>query len=136
MVWNWLFSFELLRKFRFSFGMQITVTFGSVNNGRNLVLNKIQFSHLHYILQYRFWFGFESGKLQSLYWYLEKTQGHSMRSTAMITICKYYIKPVSIYCVLLNVSENKVSGWSLKCSIAQLDRQNRKFAPILIITEV
>jgi len=26
-------------------------------------------------------------------------------------------------------------AWSLKCSIERLDRQNRKFAPILIITE-
>jgi len=35
----------------------------------NLDLNKIRFSHLHYILQYSFWFGFESEKLESLYWY-------------------------------------------------------------------
>jgi len=29
---------------------------------------------LHYILQYSFWIGFESEKVESLYWYLEKTQ--------------------------------------------------------------
>ena len=52
------------------------------NSGRNLDLHKIRFSHLHYILQYTFWFGIESEKLESLYWYLEKTQGHSMRPTA------------------------------------------------------
>jgi len=40
---------------------------------------------LGYILQYSFWFGFESEKLESLYWYLEDTQGHSMRPTSMIT---------------------------------------------------
>jgi len=44
-------------------------------------------------LAIEFWFGFESEKLKSLYWYLEKTQGRSMRPTAMIKICKYYIKP-------------------------------------------
>jgi len=53
----------------------------------------IRFSHLHYILQYSFWFGFESEKLKSLYWYLERTQNNSMRPSAMITICKYYVKP-------------------------------------------
>ena len=47
-------------------------------SGRNLDLNKIRFAHLHYILQYSFWFGFESQKLKSCYWYLEKTQGHSI----------------------------------------------------------
>ena len=69
--------------------------------GRNLDLNKIRFSYLHYILQYSFWFGFESEKLESLYWYLEKTQGHSMRHTTMITICKFYTIPwkgVSVLC--------------------------------------
>jgi len=52
-------------------------------------------------VQYSFWFGFESEKLEALYWYLEETQGHSMRPTAIITICKYYIKPrkgVNILC--------------------------------------
>jgi len=53
----------------------------------------MRFSHLHYTLQCSFWFGFESEKLKSLHWYLEKTQGHSMRPTALITMCKYYIKP-------------------------------------------
>jgi len=62
------------------------------NSGRNLDLNNIGFSHLHYILQYSVWFGFESEKLESCLWHLEKTQGHSMRPTAMITICKYNIK--------------------------------------------
>jgi len=41
------------------------------------------------------------------------------------------------------LNESKVSGlplqvgdiWSLKCSAARLDRQNRKFPPILIIAE-
>ena len=36
---------------------------------RNLELNKIRFSYVHYILQYNFWIGFESEKLKSLYWY-------------------------------------------------------------------
>jgi len=63
------------------------------NSGRNLDLNKIRFAPLHYSLQYSFWFGCESEKLKSFYWYLEKTQGHSMRPTATITICKYFIKP-------------------------------------------
>jgi len=48
---------------------------------------------LIYILQYNIWIGFVSEKPKSFYWYLEKTQSNSMRSTAMITICKYYIKP-------------------------------------------
>ena len=63
------------------------------NSGRNLDLNKILFLYLHYIQQYSFWFGFETEKIQSLYWYLENAQGHSMRPTAMTTICKYHIKP-------------------------------------------
>jgi len=50
----------------------------------------------------------------------------------------------SIYCALLNpqwkqsLTSNSVEvgdTWSLKCSIAGLDRQIRNFAPILIITE-
>jgi len=44
-------------------------------------------------LQYNFWIGFEAEKLKSLYGYLEKSQSNSMGPTAMITICKYYIKP-------------------------------------------
>jgi len=47
---------------------------------------------LHYILQYNFLIGFELKKLKSLYCYLEKTQSNSIMPTAMITICKYYIK--------------------------------------------
>jgi len=66
-----------------------------------------------------------------------------MRPTAMITICKCHDK-VSIYCALLtspwkqNLRSTSTQGgetWSLKCSIAKLDKQNRKFAPILIIIE-
>jgi len=34
---------------------------------------------------------FRSEKLELLYWYLQRTQSHSMRPTAMITICEYYI---------------------------------------------
>jgi len=63
------------------------------NRGRNLDLNKIRLSHLHYILQYSFWFEIETEKLKSFNWYLEKIQGRSMRPTAMITICKCYIEP-------------------------------------------
>jgi len=44
------------------------------NRGRNLDLNKIRFPYLHYILQYSFWIRFESERVESLYWYLEKTQ--------------------------------------------------------------
>jgi len=32
----------------------------AINSGRNLDLNKIRFSYLHYILQYNFWIGFAS----------------------------------------------------------------------------
>ena len=109
-------------------------------------LNKIRFSYLHYILQYSCSFGLESEKLESLYWYLEKTQGHSIgplpwsryANTTLI-----YDK-VSIYCVLLtpqwkqslrSSSMQVGETWSLKFSIARLDKQNRKFPPILIITE-
>ena len=51
---------------------------------------------------------------------------------------------VSIYCALLipqwkqSVRSTSTQGgetWSLKCSISQLHNQNRKFVPILIITE-
>ena len=51
---------------------------------------------------------------------------------------------LSIYCALLtpqwkqSLRSSSTQGgdiWSLQCSIAQLDRQNRKFVPILIITE-
>jgi len=69
--------------------------------------------------------------------------------TAMITICKYANitlnhDEVSKYCALLtprwkqslrSISVQVEDPWSLKCSIERLDRQNRKFAPILIITE-
>ena len=51
---------------------------------------------------------------------------------------------VSIYCALLtsqwkqnlrSTSMQVEVTWSLKCSIAQLDDQNRKFVPVLIIIE-
>jgi len=51
---------------------------------------------------------------------------------------------VSIYCALLTPQWKQslrssfmqvVETWSLKCSIAQLDKQNRKYTPVLIITE-
>jgi len=83
----------LLRVLRYMWRNDVATWAQANNSGRNLDLNKIRFSHLHYILQYSFWFGFESEKLNSLYWYLEKTQGHSVRPTAMITMCKYYTKP-------------------------------------------
>jgi len=98
-------------------------------SGRKLDLNKIWFLHLHYILEYSFWVRFESEKLESLYWHLEKTQGHSMRPTAMITICKY--DKVLIYCALLTLQRKQSfrstfvqvrDTWSLKCSIVQLDQ--------------
>jgi len=50
---------------------------------------------------YSFWIGYEFEKLESLYWYVEKTKSHSMRPTAMIAVCKYHIKPqqdVNIFC--------------------------------------
>jgi len=64
------------------------------NSGKNLDLNKIRFSRLHYIFQYKFRFGLESEKFELPYWYLEKTQGHSMTPTAIMTMRKYYIKPL------------------------------------------
>jgi len=63
------------------------------NSGRNVYLNKIRFSYLHYILQYNFWVGFQSEQLKSLYWYLKKTQSNGISPTAKITMRKYYIKP-------------------------------------------
>jgi len=83
----------LLRILRYMWRNHVATWPDANNSGRNLDLNKIRFSHLHYMLQHSFWFGFESEKLESLYWYLEKTQGHSMRPTVLITICTYYIKP-------------------------------------------
>jgi len=45
-------------------------------------------------LQYNFCIGFEFENLISIYWYLEMTQSTSMKSSsAMITVCEYYIKP-------------------------------------------
>jgi len=83
----------LLRILRYMCRNHVATWAYAKNSARNLDLNKIQFSYLHYIFQYSFWLGFESEKLTSLYWYLEMTQGHTMRPTAMITVCKYYIKP-------------------------------------------
>jgi len=63
----------LLRILRYMWRNHVA-TWTKVNNwGRNLDFNKIWFSHLHYFLQFSFWFGFESEKLKSLYSYLEKT---------------------------------------------------------------
>jgi len=116
------------------------------NSGRNLDLNKIQFSYLHCILQYSFWFGFESEKLESLYWYLEKTQGHSIGPLPWSRYAKTTLNhdKVSIYCALLTPQWKQSlrssfmqvwETWSLKRSVARQDRQSRKFPPILIITE-
>jgi len=111
-----------------------------------LDLNKIRFSYLHYILQYSFWFGFESEKLESLYRFLEKTQGHSIVRLPWSRYANSTINhnKVSIDCALLTPqwkqsirtsSMQAGETWSLKCSIARLYKQNRKFPPILIITE-
>ena len=85
-------------------------------------LDKIRLSHLHYMLQYNFWVGFESEKLKSLYWYLEETQSHSMRPTAMITMCKYYFKSregASILCTT-DPSVKAKSQVSLYASLGNL----------------
>jgi len=90
--------------------------------------------------------GFESEKLQSLYWYLEKTQGHSIGRLPWTRYANTTLNhdKVLIYCALLtpqwkqSLRSSSMQGeetWSLKCSIARLDRLNRKFPPILIITE-
>ena len=75
-----------------------------------------------------------------------KGSRHSMKPTARITVFKYCIKPRSsgnILCpVVPSVKEKSHvylcaswDAWSLKCNMERLDRQNRKFAPILITTE-
>ena len=82
------------------------------NSSRNLDLKQDSVLAFALCLAIEFWIGFEPEKLKSLYWYLEKTQCHSMRSTAMITICKFYIKPrqvVNILCPYWPLSESKVS---------------------------
>ena len=64
----------------------------------------------------------------------------------MITICKYTLNhdKVSIHCVLLtpqwklslkSPSMQAGESWSFKFSIARLDKRNRKFSPISIITK-
>ena len=84
-----------------------TLTYAN-NSDRNLDLNNIWFSCLHYILQYNFWNGLVSEKLRSLNWHLEKTQSNSMRPTAMIwsryTNTTLNHDKVSIYCALLTPS--------------------------------
>ena len=106
------------RILRYMWCNHVTTWTKANNSGRNLDLNKIRFLYLHYILQYGFWFGFESEKLESLYWYLEKIQGHSI---GLLTWSRYantalhqdkvsYIVP----CWLL--TESKVSSlpqWNL-----------------------
>jgi len=96
-------------------------TWAYVNNsGRNLDLNKIRFLQLHYIFQYNFGFGFESEKFESSYWYLEKTQGHSMRPTAMITICKYYIKPLEGVNILCSADPSVKAKSQVSCNLGNL----------------
>jgi len=90
------------------------------NSGRNLDWRKIRFSYLRYILQYNFWIGFESEKLKSLH--LEKTL--KVTVWGPLIQWKHSLKSTSV---------QVWDTWSLKCSMAWLDSQNRKFAPILII---
>jgi len=65
--------------------------------------------------------GFVFQKLKSLY--LKKTQGNLMRPTAMITICKYCIKPqqgVDILCPAGSTVKRKVTGLIL-CNLGRRD---------------
>jgi len=101
---------------------------------------------VHYILQYSFCFVFESEKHVSLYWYLEKTQGHRIGPLPWSRYANSTTNHnrVSIYCARLtpqwkqsirSSSMQAWETWSLKCSITRPYRQSRKFPPILIITE-
>jgi len=65
----------LLRIQRYMWRNHVTTWALANNSGRKLDLKKILFPYLHYILQYSFWIEFESEKVESLYWYLENTQG-------------------------------------------------------------
>jgi len=89
------------------FGLELIIffwTLGKANNSdRNWDLNKIRFPYLHYILQYSFWIGFESEKVESLYWYLEKTQvtvWDPLPGSQYSNIALNHDE-VSIYCALL-----------------------------------
>ena len=84
----------LLQILRYMWRNHVATWAQANNSGKNLNLNKMRFSRLHYIFQYKFWFGLESEKFELPYWYLEKTQGHSMTPTAIMTMRKYYIKPL------------------------------------------
>jgi len=52
----------LLRIQRCMWCNNVTTWAHTDNGGRNLDLNRVRFSYLHYILQYNFWIGFESEK--------------------------------------------------------------------------
>ena len=116
------------------------------NSGRNLDINKIRFSHLHYMLQYSFWFEYESGNFKHFtgIWKRFKVTAWGPLPWSRYANTTLNHDKVSIYCALL-IPQWKQSlrstftqvgdTWSLKCSIAKLDKQNRKFAPIVIIIE-
>jgi len=60
---TWFTLLLLLRILRCMWRNHVATWAEANNSGRNLDLNKIWFSYLHYILQYSFWIGFESKKL-------------------------------------------------------------------------
>jgi len=118
------------------------------NSGRDLDSNKIRFSYLHNIMQYSFWIGFESEKLKSLYWYsiwkrLKVTIRGPLRWSRYANTTLNHDK-MTMYCALMtpqwkqslrSLSMQVGETWSLKCSIAWLDSQNKTVPTILIITE-
>ena len=61
----------LLRILHYMWRNHVATCAQANNSDRNLDLNKIWFSYLHYILQYNFCIGFEFENLVSIYWYLE-----------------------------------------------------------------
>ena len=99
-------------------------------------------------MQYSFWIGYESEKLKSLYWYsiwkrLKVTIWGPLRWSPYANTTLNHDK-MTIDCALLtpqwkqsfrSLSTQVGETWSLKCSIAWLDRQNKKVPTILIITE-
>ena len=132
---NWFGIDDFLLNFFATFisvlGLQITVTFGSVlglrgNTGLQPPTR---------------WEPFVAGTMLCR----PETTKERVEPTilSIIAIEIMHLK-LSIYCALLTLQwkqslrSSSTQGrdtWSLKYSIAQLDRQNRKFVPILIITE-
>jgi len=71
-------------------------------------------------------------------WYEAHCRDHDMQILHWMTMrCQYIVPcwPLSEKKSLRSTPVQVGDAWSLKCSIARLDSQNRRFAPILIITE-